>query len=213
MNLCIAAISRKGGFTEVELSAFFKSNRDGGGFAWVEDGKLETLRHITVHDDYLREGERLKDVPNLVTHCRIRTMGTVARENAHPFTLPGGKAVMVHNGSFFFTEEVQGWSDTRYIAEKGGKILAEEGLMKKDDIRKQVETIIGINNKLILLYESGEFVIVNEDQGSWVEDKWYSNRNFDWYLRQQNNLATINAATGRTKTALEQKFWDDYDQE
>ena len=85
--------------------------------------------------------------------------------------------------------------------------------MKKDDIRKQVETIIGANNKLILLYESGEFVIVNEDQGSWIEDKWYSNRNFEWYLRQQNSLATINNATGRTKTALEQKFWDDYDRE
>ena len=59
LTMCIAAISKTGGFKEQELSQFFRANRHGGGFAYAEDGKIFTHRHIMVESDYIEQGMRL----------------------------------------------------------------------------------------------------------------------------------------------------------
>jgi predicted glutamine amidotransferase len=186
--LCIAAVSLKGGFTEQELRAFFINNKDGGGFSYVEHGAVQNIRHITDIEDYVKTGEALKKYDNLVTHCRIATCGSVKTENAHPFPLMGTRASMVHNGSFASVAD-NDYSDTRVVAERGQQLLGNEELMTPEMVKK-VEKAIGSYNKVIILYNSGKRVILNEDKGTWENQKWYSNTY--WKHTYSNIMAEYN---------------------
>jgi predicted glutamine amidotransferase len=185
--LCIAAVSRKGGFTESELKAFFRQNADGGGFTWSENGKLFVHRHIRNENEFVNTGKRLAKFKNLVTHCRIRTMGDVSVDNAHPFPIRDKEglaiATVVHNGQFYYTyqedkDNKSKYSDTRSLVEGAEDLLSDQELMSKKEVIKDIEIAVGYNNKMIVLYPNAEFVIVNELAGTWVGEKWYSNMNW-----------------------------------
>ena len=175
--MCIAAISREGGFSEDELRAFFLVNQDGGGYAWADgDGKVNIIRHINNIEDYVNTGKKLAIHKNLMTHCRIATVGTRTLENAHPFPLLGYKAALCHNGTFFHHVPGHLQSDTAHIVENAEKLLGEESLMTPEVV-KEVQKVVGTYNKIIILYGSGNFVLINEDAGHWSADlkRWYSN--------------------------------------
>jgi predicted glutamine amidotransferase len=157
----------------MELRAFFINNGDGGGYSFVENGHVQNLRHITNIEDYVATGKALKKYNNLVTHCRIATCGSVKQENAHPFPLMGTKASMVHNGGFASYAD-NDFSDTRVVAERGQQLLGNETLMTPEMVAK-VEKAFGAYNKVILLYDTGNTIIINEKQGFWEGKKWYSN--------------------------------------
>lgn len=169
--MCIAAISKTGGFKEEELSKFFRVNRDGGGFAYAEDGKLFTHRHILVESDYIEQGLRLASKDNLVTHCRIATSGGVSPENAHPFVMEN--SILVHNGVLYGTTGFV--SDTRDFVEETKTLLDDQALMNNPIVTKRLGEAIGTYNKLILLYKDKTFKIINEAQGYWKDNVWYSN--------------------------------------
>lgn len=169
--MCIAAISKSGGFKEEDLSMFFRANRHGGGYAYAEDGKLFTHRHITVESDYIEQGMRLASKENLVTHCRIATSGGITAENAHPFVMEN--SVLVHNGILYGTSGAL--SDTRDFVNETKSLLDDQKLMSNDLVIKRLGEVIGSYNKLILLYKDKTFKIVNEDQGYWKDGVWYSN--------------------------------------
>lgn len=181
--MCIAAISKEGGFTEQELKAFFDSNRDGGGYSYVQDGQVVNIRHITDVAEYVSTGLSLSDKKNLVTHCRIATAGAVNEDNAHPFDLGG--ASLVHNGHLFYNGGYngQGPSDTFEFVRDTKKHLVNEEKMTEEVI-KGLGSIIGSYNKLIILYPSEKFVIINEAQGYWRENKWYSNLGWEYNMNR-----------------------------
>jgi len=169
--MCIAAISRKGGFKEEELQQFFKANRHGGGYAYAEDGKIYIHRHIMVESDYIEQGMRLADKKNLVTHCRIATSGGISVENSHPFEMEN--SVLVHNGVLYNTSDTV--SDTRDFVNETKSLLDNQTLMSKDLVIQRLGNVIGNYNKFIILYKDGTFRIVNEKEGTWKDRVWYSN--------------------------------------
>lgn len=169
--MCIAAISKSGGFTEQELSQFFRANRNGGGYAYAEDGKFFIHRHIMVESDYIEHGMRLADKENLVTHCRVATSGGITVENSHPFEMEN--SVLVHNGVLY--SMYGNVSDTRDFVKETKSLLDDQALMNNPTVVQKLGKAIGDYNKLILLFKDKQFVIVNEHQGYWKDNIWYSN--------------------------------------
>lgn len=175
--MCIAAISLNGGFTEQELGWFFEANTHGGGYAFVDQkGELCKIPHILTKEAYVKAGMALKDVKNLVTHCRIATCGERSLLNAHPFVNERKTVAMVHNGQFTAGGE-GAKSDTNVFFEMTNGLLEREDLLDEKAV-KELGHLIGSYNKLILLYKTNNFKIINEKEGLWSTDgtKWYSNR-------------------------------------
>lgn len=176
--MCVAAIALEGGYSKDLLRKFFMANPHGGSFTYVENGKLVIKKHMMIMEEYVEEGERLKDKRNLMTHCRYRTQGHMNMDNAHPFLLNKGKAAMVHNGNFFSSSN-EAKSDSAEFAEMAD-VLGREELITADVVSK-VNRIVGTHNKMILLFDSGNFTIFNEKLGSWLLDNkmWVSNTYYD----------------------------------
>lgn len=174
--MCIAAIAESGGFSPETLKKFFRSNDDGGGFSYAEDGVIHNIRHIMTEPEYLEIGASLVSKTNLVTHCRIATSGAITEENSHPFPL-GADASLVHNGVLFYGTGA-GLSDTHEFVVAGADLLGDEEAMTPA-VCKRVEELIGHSNKFIILYKTGSFKIINELSGYWETNGdnrvWYSN--------------------------------------
>jgi predicted glutamine amidotransferase len=188
--MCIAALAKSGGFTKEQLTAFHRANSHGGGYMWVENGVIKTVRHIRDIDSYVNVGLYLtkKGITNLATHCRIATLGSVSFPNAHPFMLNEGKAAMMHNGSFYHSTEKADYSDTRELAELQGDLLGNKELMTVAGIKEKVEDAIN-GNKVIILYEDNTTMILNESKGKWEGEQWFSNEGWCYvrnYSGRQN---------------------------
>jgi predicted glutamine amidotransferase len=188
--MCIAALAKSGGFTKDQLAAFHTTNAHGGGYMWVEDGVIKTVRHLRDLDSYVNVGIYLtnKGVKNLATHCRIATLGSISFQNAHPFVMNEGKAAMMHNGSFYHSTEKADYSDTRDLAELQGNLLGNKELMTVPGIKEKVEAAID-GNKVIILYQDNTSLILNESKGTWEGEQWFSNKGWCYarnYAGRQN---------------------------
>ena len=177
--MCIAAVSFKNGFTEEELQKFFTSNRDGGGYAWIDPDtkELKAERFIKNINDYIDKGLSLANVGTLVTHCRVATQGVIEEINGHPFWL-GNEALLVHNGTFSgYWDTQKRMSDTNMFVTQAEPILKNRTELQK--VKEKLECIVGPYNKIIILYKDGHVEILNEAtyNSLWNEDKtkWYSN--------------------------------------
>ena len=176
--MCIAIMVKKGfQLNEETIDRCWKRNSDGAGVALVKNGKVEIHKGLmTLNDfkDYYAQAVAGGSPSNMLVHFRIRTSGHVDQSNTHPFPIKGG--AMIHNGVLFHPEGAK--SDTRVVAEKWYNKFNKENLLL---CREQLGREVGNYNKFAFLYDDGEFAIVNEQQGNWVEvddEKqavWFSN--------------------------------------
>lgn len=180
--MCIAIVTKPG--RTVDMQALYRgwtSNRDGGGFAYVDPdtNKVVISKGFMTYNEfqkaYAAAAEKYAEHSPFIIHMRIGTSGGKTDKNTHPFPIKGG--ALIHNGILFTpTGDDAGpvtdrKSDTRVFAEKLFNILNyTDALEAKEDL----EVAIG-GNKIALLYDTKEFVILNERLGDWVEDIWYSN--------------------------------------
>lgn len=183
--MCIAIVTKAGATcTDTTIRAAASANKDGGGLAYVKDGKVVIEKGFMKVDDFLTKYHELQeqgvhlDNPMLI-HFRIATTGEVGPANCHPFAVGAGDgdAALIHNGSFYGGQYNARKSDTCVVAERiGGKFLYEPTLFAKEKIGKR----LGNYNKVALLYATGDYIIINEEQGAWNDDQsiWYSN---SWY--------------------------------
>ena len=174
--MCVAVVKPIGAEVHDDIiRAMFDNNRDGAGFAFVDEGKVRVFKGFMTVDEFLKVyreyEEKYKDKSHFLLHFRIATAGKVGMENCHPFTLSTGDA-MIHNGSFAATTYTCDYSDTRYIAEKVGPHLTKQLLAEK---KEAIEKYIGLYNKMAFLHKDGTYTIINEKDGSWKNGVWYSN--------------------------------------
>lgn len=178
--MCIAVVTRKGASLSVEqLRSGWAINNDGGGFAYVKDGKVEIEKGFMKLPDmekaYFAAVEKYAETSPFLVHMRIRTSGETDPHNTHPFKIKGG--AMIHNGILFSpTGELAGKegrrnSDTRILATVGHNILTKDHVTIA---KSMLEDIFGYN-KLCFLYDDGDYVILNEDLGDWEKGIWFSN--------------------------------------
>jgi hypothetical protein len=106
-------------------------------------------------------------------HFRYATHGAVSRDNTHPFRIPNGAGYVMHNGvlEYYSKRATETHSDTRLFIE--GLSAATLGV---DDQywKKTIADYIGRHNKLLVMSWDGQFTIVNEDSGDWIDGIWYS---------------------------------------
>lgn len=191
--MCVAVLTLAGyRLTESEIKNGWRNNPDGGGFAYVKDGKVQIEKGLMTLETFEKKYEEIasqvfRESPMLV-HFRIGTSGTKDANNTHPFAITpqvGPSGAMIHNGILF--TPAGDWkgpkgdekSDTRVVANAMNNILQLESVR---NAKEELGMAIGKGNKFAFLYDDKSYVIVNEDQGYWengTETKekaaWFSN--------------------------------------
>lgn len=174
--MCVAILKPKGvAISEEVLKNCWDNNPDGAGFAYVKRRKVVTLKGFMSFEKFIEEYRKAepsnRDSSPFVIHFRIATAGRVCPENTHPFPVEGG--VLVHNGHMFYTDRTGEKSDTRLFCEDTMDYL--KGKREWVANKKAIEDAIGYN-KLALLFNDGDYLIINENSGMWKDGVWYSNR-------------------------------------
>lgn len=153
------------------------ANSDGGGYAYINKKKVVMRKGIMTLKEfgeaYAADSKQYKKSPFAV-HFRIRSMGDKDPLNTHPFAIADG--ALIHNGTIDGTgaQHGVGVSDTAKFCEMFGDKLTFDWVQEnKADLEAAVSW-----NKLVMLYSTGKFHIINEKQGLWHGDVWYSNHSF-----------------------------------
>lgn len=174
--MCIAIVKKpNGSISQDRLRSCFSVNSHGAGFAYVKNGIVRISKgHMSFEDFWKAYDMAFKENPTstFLIHFRIATSGDRGPENTHPFHIPDGGA-LIHNGILFYPTDNTKRSDTNIFAAVLGKHLKS----KKDwvDKKTSIEEMIGVGNKLCTLWKDNSFVIINEMQGNWENNVWYSN--------------------------------------
>lgn len=176
--MCLAILKPAAGVVPLDrLRNGWISNPDGGGYGYVHNGKsvirkgFDKLKEFT--DAYAADAAQFSTSPFLI-HFRIRTMGAKDADNTHPFQIENG--ILIHNGSLNGTGATYGTgkSDTALFAERFSKDLTYDFVHNN---RTELSTALGYN-KVAILYDDGRYTIINEKDGYWDNDVWYSNKTY-----------------------------------
>jgi glutamine phosphoribosylpyrophosphate amidotransferase len=186
--MCIAIVQTAGkSVTDAQLWRGWTINGDGAGFAYVDPRQ----KKVVIKKGFLKFNEFQKAYREAVTnfgetspflvHMRIGTSGQNSEANTHPFEIKpqvGPAGAMIHNGILFTPSGA--WrgsdddrkSDTRVVANALNNILVLEDII---NAKEMLGRAIGGGNKLAFLYDTGDYVIINEGAGHWNDGIWYSN--------------------------------------
>lgn len=173
--MCIAIVAQKNAVvSDEELAEGWLRNSHGAGFAFVKKGKVVIKKGFMEFAPFLKAyksaAKKYSGSSSFLIHMRIRTSGTTDESNTHPFPIKDG--AMIHNGILFSPySDPQNRSDTRIVAESLFEKLTQDYVTLARD---KLEDILG-NNKFAMLYNNGEYVILNEDDGHWENGIWFSN--------------------------------------
>lgn len=204
--MCIAIVKTKDGhLTDEQIRNFWRGNPDGGGFAFVKDGKVVIKNGYMELNRFLKHYRRFSGAnpnSNFLIHMRIATAGGVTGENTHPFPINHG--ALIHNGSLFWTPKTPGTkSDTRLFAEETRKYMA--GKTQWELRKEEIATRVGTYNKLALLFDDDSYVIVNEKEGEWYEGVWYSNK---WSAPKPNTYSNTTTNYGHGYGGYDTRRYD-----
>ena len=179
--MCLAIVKKpRVVIPESHLKEGWNHNPNGGGYAFVKDGAVQTRNGFMKYKDFAASyAEDFADNPDSVflLHFRITSQGDSSADNTHPFPIMGG--AMIHNGTLTGTGSKYGVgpSDTKLFAERYSAVLSYDFVI--DNKFKLNEAIRG--SKVCLLYDDGKYAIINEADGKWEDDVWYSNYSYRTY--------------------------------
>lgn len=183
--MCIAIAKPAGKWVSKEhLYNSFNANRDGAGYAFLHkvSGQMVIKKGYFTFEEFYKEFSKDVDTDtHALIHFRISTAGKKDAANCHPFSLQNG--AMMHNGPCINYSSCKGdkeRSDTRQFAEDFVQTLSKEQIVA---IRPMIESYIG-SEKIVFLFNDGEFVFCNERNGQWHEGCWFSNSSFRGYFNQ-----------------------------
>lgn len=177
--MCLAIYRPPGkSVPEPHLHQGWQHNSDGAGFAYIEGSRVKFVKGLMTYKEFLAAysdyASRFPNSPFLI-HFRIRSTGARDEGNTHPFPFKHG--VAIHNGTIDGTGAVYGTgnSDTSIFMEKYGDKLSHKLVSEH---KKDIENALGAGNKLVLLYNNGKHIILNERMGHTKDDVWYSNATY-----------------------------------
>ena len=187
----IASIPAGSQIDETTLNQMWNSNPDGGGIAYIEDGKVKTYKSMKLKKfraNFFRILDEHGD-SDILVHTRIATHGSVCIPNVHPFpVMQDGKVlddlVFAHNGilpSPFIPPAKLDISDTRYINEVLFNGTDFDTVLDDSRWREMIGDIIG-HNKFVFLSANPahkqESYIINSHLGEYDGKVWYSNSSY-----------------------------------
>ena len=200
----IASIPAGSQIDENTLNQMWKSNPDGGGIAYIEDGKVKTYKSMKLkkfRSNFFRILDEHGD-SDILVHTRIATHGSICIPNVHPFpVMQDGEEldnlVFAHNGilpSPFIPPAKMDISDTRYINEVLFNGTDFDTVLDDSRWREMIGDIIG-HNKFVFLSANPahkqESYIINSHLGEYDGKVWYSNNSyckpkFTRYIKPRN---------------------------
>lgn len=171
-------------------------NDDGHGWAIVclcgEDAELHTFKSLDAQetiDAFIEKRSTCASGPALF-HSRFATHGITNTDNCHPFVVNGdSRTVVGHNGIlpkiYQPNDKYDERSDTRLYADD---FLGSFHKFATQDQRDTIGQKITVYNKLVILtidptYDSYAYII-NEPQGTWDKDCWYSNDGYQGWTNK-----------------------------
>ena len=187
----IASIPAGSKIEENTLNQMWNSNPDGGGIAYIEDGKVKTYKSMKLkkfRSNFMRILDEHGD-SDILVHTRLATHGSVCIPNVHPFpVMQDGKElddlVFAHNGilpSSFIPPAKLDISDTRYINEVLFNGTDFDTVLDDSRWREMIGDIIG-HNKFVFLsanpIHKQESYIINSHLGEYDGKVWYSNSSY-----------------------------------
>lgn len=189
------------------LVAAASLNGDGWGVMGHDpEGRLLLERHATTTPEALIAAELRLRKSRIALHLRRRTRGRVEAANAHPFEVDGGVYLM-HNGNLPIVGQAAGHSDTRHLAERILRPLAQRhfGLLGDPDFLALFEMSLSPSNKVVLYdHPHRRFEILNRRHGVAFDDLWLSS--VKWIDRALMPLTPVAEAQERTWQAAEVAF-------
>lgn len=178
--MCIAIVKPKGTTISDEyLENCFENNPDGAGVAYSKDNELYIAKGIFNKDMFIKtvRGAEEKADGAILIHCRIGTSGLKDSNNCHPHIV-NKNLVMIHNGILHVDVPKDSLvSDTVIFVQKYLTPL-KKSFLKDKTLVNLIEMAIGSNNKLCFLDNKGDYTIINESAGDWVDGIWYSNSSY-----------------------------------
>lgn len=160
------------------LEEGFSSNKDGAGFAYVQNDRLCIHRGLFNFDDF-RTAFMPHAEKQAAIHFRLATHGKKDKKNCHPFRI-NDNLCLIHNGILpIKCNQDKDMSDTWHYANLILKPMAERDaeFYIRDEVMFMGEAAIG-SNKFVFLSADGGFSIWNADAGHWDDDIWYSNKSY-----------------------------------
>jgi predicted glutamine amidotransferase len=177
--MCIAILNTTNTLTRETLQQCWKSNPDGAGMIYTNNGQIKIFKEMTNFDKFYKEyvkQRKANKTSNFVLHFRIATSGKIDKTNCHPFAVNKNLA-FVHNGMISIDQLNINVSDTYTFNELILKKLPSS-FLNNHAITELIESYIGYS-KLIFLDADNEVSILNEDLGSWdIDNNWYSNNSY-----------------------------------
>ena len=165
--------------SEKRLEIAFKGNPDGAGYGFSKDGELVIKRFMKYEPflkQYLEDYSKYGKDKYFLIHFRWTTHGVTNLKNVHPFKV-NSKLIFAHNGVINNVPDDPKLSDTvvfnrTVLQQYNHDFLSDEKLLKKWN-RKYTS-----GSKLVFLNNNNVFKIINEKNGIWNKDNWYSNSGF-----------------------------------
>lgn len=161
------------------LDACMARNPDGWGVMFDDRGRIETWRELD--PKRFKDLYRQLDGIRLNIHFRKTTKGKTSDFNLHPFPVlnmkdHGMDLLMMHNGTFHDLPEVNGRSDTHYLAESilRPMLARDYTLIDNDGFQRLLAAFCGWS-KLLFLDNEGGSLIFNKASGVEVDGVWFSN--------------------------------------
>lgn len=180
--MCLAVVITEG-FKLSREHAFngFQKNRDGAGFAYIEDNKVIIRKgffEFNAFWDAFNEIQEQNNQAKLV-HFRIANCGAVTHANCHPWQLNEHSA-LIHNGLFSeFTKESDRISDTGLYVEK---VLLP--IFKKYKFPLPNEGLTWLiqkgtsGNKVAILCSNGHWAVFSPSGWEKEDGIWFSNTGY-----------------------------------
>jgi glutamine amidotransferase len=177
--MCLAIYKPKG----VEISkAYYRNgyseNRDGCGFAFARNGRIECYKGFTSFSDFWQAIKPLQGKHAMLVHFRFATHGDKTTSNVHPILIANGKIAVIHNGVIPI-KTTGNDSDTVTFARDVLAPCFKRFSWRDATLKYLVETSIGSGNKIVALNAQGDVVIFNEASGHWHKGSWYSNHGYE----------------------------------
>lgn len=178
--MCIIILNKKNStLSDDILKNSFLSNPDGSGFAYSINNKLYIIKGIFELDKFIETYKTIKEVSesDILIHCRISTGGKIDKNNCHPHIIHND-CCLAHNG-ILNIKPTKTKSDTKVFIDTYLKNFSTDDLMFNTSLIQLIEFSIGLENKFVLMNNSGQTTIYNQQSGHIdTDNNWYSNLSY-----------------------------------
>lgn len=178
--MCIILHNQKGKrLDKKDVQVAYDNNPHGFGIMWLEDDRINVIKGLCDFKQIWQMLKMFEGLPHCL-HLRWRTSGEIIEDHCHPFKvldkdLHGLDLCVAHNGTIYHWPLVDGKSDTQIFCEKLSKNILTKDPTYQFKFLHKLERFIGTPNKLVLMASDGRTFILNENQGRYIDDIWYSN--------------------------------------